>query len=55
LLNALGNDLLRQVALAKMEGHSNEEIGQRFDLALRTVERKLALIRRVWEARTEGT
>jgi DNA-directed RNA polymerase specialized sigma24 family protein len=53
LLDALDDDMLRQVALAKMEGYSNEEIGQRLDLALRTVERKLALIRRIWQSRRE--
>src|SRR5262245_33221336 len=42
LMAALDDDTLRQIAVAKMEGYSNEEISQRFGLALRTVERKLA-------------
>jgi DNA-directed RNA polymerase specialized sigma24 family protein len=41
---------LRAVALDKLEGWSNEEIASRHGLALRTVERKLALIRKIWEA-----
>ena len=43
------DDLLREIARGKMEGCTNEEIAARHSLALRTVERKLALIRRVWE------
>jgi DNA-directed RNA polymerase specialized sigma24 family protein len=49
LLERLGDERLRELALAKMEGYTNEEIAARFDMALRTVERKLGLIRRVWE------
>jgi DNA-directed RNA polymerase specialized sigma24 family protein len=49
LLGALDSDILRAVALDKMEGFNNEEIATRRSLALRTVERKLALIRRIWE------
>lgn len=48
LLDALGDDVLRRVAVAKMEGYRNEEISDRLGLAVRTVERKLALIRRIW-------
>jgi DNA-directed RNA polymerase specialized sigma24 family protein len=54
LLDALGDEVLRRVALAKLEGHSNEEIGRRLGIAMRTVERKLGLIRQVWEGRQEG-
>ena len=39
---------LQQVALAKMEGFSNEEIAAKLDCSLRTVERRLHLIRSVW-------
>lgn len=49
LLATLDNETLRQLALDKMEGYSNEEIAKRRSLALRTVERKLGLIRRLWE------
>ncbi len=50
LLQALGDESLRSIALLKMEGCSNEEIAQRNGSGLRTVERKLSLIRRIWKA-----
>jgi DNA-directed RNA polymerase specialized sigma24 family protein len=50
LLAQLDEPSLRAVALAKMEGWSNEEVAARHGLALRTVERKLALIRKIWES-----
>jgi DNA-directed RNA polymerase specialized sigma24 family protein len=49
LLDRLGDEGLRAVAVCKMEGHSNEEVADRLGCALRTVERKLALIRDFWE------
>jgi DNA-directed RNA polymerase specialized sigma24 family protein len=48
LLAALGDDLLRRIALAKLEGYSNEEIAAQLDCVPRTVERKLARIREIW-------
>lgn len=39
---------LTQFAVAKLEGFSNQEIAENFGVALRTVERKLHLIRRMW-------
>jgi RNA polymerase sigma factor (sigma-70 family) len=39
---------LRQYALAKLEGYTNQEIAEMFGVALRSVERKLHLIRRTW-------
>jgi DNA-directed RNA polymerase specialized sigma24 family protein len=55
LLEKLGDPQLRQVAVAKMEGFSNQEIAQRLDCALRTVERRLKLIRDEWkEDNTSG-
>jgi DNA-directed RNA polymerase specialized sigma24 family protein len=41
LLALLGDDALRDVALAKMEGYTNKEIGERLKLAEPTIERKL--------------
>ncbi len=49
LLCRLGDDTLRSVALWKMEGYTNEEIAVRLGCVLRTVERKLRLIREIWE------
>jgi DNA-directed RNA polymerase specialized sigma24 family protein len=40
---------LRQIALDKMEGFTNPEIAKRQGCAVRTVERRLHLIRRTWE------
>jgi RNA polymerase sigma factor (sigma-70 family) len=37
-----------QYALAKLEGYTNREIAEKFGVALRSVERKLHLIRRLW-------
>lgn len=44
---------LRAVALAKMDGCTNEEIVSRLDLTRRTVERKLGAIRALWTKETE--
>ncbi len=48
LLDRLEPDL-QQLAIAKMEGYSNEEIAQQTRRSVRTVERRLQLIRRKWE------
>jgi RNA polymerase sigma factor (sigma-70 family) len=49
LLDLLGTDELRQVALWKMEGYTSKEIADKFPCTPRTVERKLELIRDIWE------
>jgi DNA-directed RNA polymerase specialized sigma24 family protein len=51
LLDQLGDQELRQIALAKLAGDTNEEIAARLDYALATVERRLRLIRTIWEER----
>jgi DNA-directed RNA polymerase specialized sigma24 family protein len=38
----------REVALLKLEGCTNEEVAARLNCGIRTVERRLELIRRVW-------
>ena len=48
LLGRLADDQLRQIALDKLDGYSNEEIAQRIGRALTTVERRLRLIRKTW-------
>jgi DNA-directed RNA polymerase specialized sigma24 family protein len=48
LLDRLGDDELRAVALAKMEGYTNEEIAERQGCVIRTVERRLRTIRALW-------
>jgi DNA-directed RNA polymerase specialized sigma24 family protein len=50
LLVALGDEGLRAVAVAKMEGFTNVEIADRLGCVPRTVERRLALIRSLWAA-----
>jgi DNA-directed RNA polymerase specialized sigma24 family protein len=50
LFGSLTDESLRVVALLKLEGHSNEEIARSLDCGLRTVERKLEVIRKRWEA-----
>jgi DNA-directed RNA polymerase specialized sigma24 family protein len=49
LMSLLDDDRLREIAQSKLEGHTNEEIGQRLGLACRSIERKLQRIRQVWE------
>ncbi len=48
LLDLLGDNKLRQVALWKMEGYTNDEIAHKFGCAVRTVERRLRVIRSLW-------
>ncbi len=47
-LQGLPDESLRQVALLKMEGYLNEEIATRLACGLRTVTRKLEVIRKAW-------
>lgn len=49
LLDLLGDESLRCVALWRMESYTVEEIADRLDCVPRTVERKLRVIRRLWE------
>jgi RNA polymerase sigma factor (sigma-70 family) len=49
LLEILGNAELRTIALSKMEGATTEEIARELSCAPRTVERKLRLIRSLWD------
>jgi DNA-directed RNA polymerase specialized sigma24 family protein len=49
LLDLLGDDDLRAVALQKMDGYTVDEIAVNLGCAPRTVARKLGLIRGLWE------
>ncbi len=49
LHDRLGEAELRSIALWKLEGYTNEEIAQKLDCVPRTVERKLARIRNLWD------
>ena len=49
LLECLDSPDLRTVAMRKVEGYGNEEIAAQLGCGLRTVERRLRLIRGIWE------
>jgi DNA-directed RNA polymerase specialized sigma24 family protein len=49
LLSRLPDDGLRQVAHWKMEGFTNDEIATKQGCAPRTIERRLSLIRSIWD------
>jgi DNA-directed RNA polymerase specialized sigma24 family protein len=48
LLASLSNQILREVALMKLEGFTHDEIAERMGFSLRSVARKVDLIRRKW-------
>jgi DNA-directed RNA polymerase specialized sigma24 family protein len=52
LLDDLGDAELRSIALAKMEGYTTEEIAGQLGCVPRTVERKLRVIRALWQQET---
>ena len=49
LFERLDDPELQEIAKRKMEGYTNEEIAAGLKRALRTVERKLQMIRQIWE------
>ena len=53
LLDSLPDPELRQIALWKVEGYTNEEIAARLDCVPRTIERKLSRIRLLWKHELE--
>lgn len=50
LIDRLGDDVLRRIAVWKMEGFTNREVGERLGCAERTVANKLELIRKILRA-----
>jgi DNA-directed RNA polymerase specialized sigma24 family protein len=50
LLDRLGDDQLRRIALERMEGYTSDEIAERLGCARRTVARRLDLIRQLWSS-----
>ena len=48
LLVALPDDNYREIALMRLAGFSNSEIGIKLECSTRTIDRKLLAIRRVW-------
>ncbi len=49
LLDVLGNPTLKQVAVWRMEGYAFSEIAQRLRCSVRSVDRKLSVIREIWQ------
>jgi RNA polymerase sigma factor (sigma-70 family) len=54
LLDLLDVPELRQIALWKVEGYTNEEIAARLDCVPRTIERKVSRIRVLWKHELKG-
>jgi DNA-directed RNA polymerase specialized sigma24 family protein len=54
LLASLGDKELEQVAVWKMEGYTNTEIATKLGRSLRSVNRKIRVIRRLWEREMEA-
>lgn len=48
-LEQLDDDMLKEIAVLKLQDHTNAEIAERFGVVPRTVERKLQVIRTIWE------
>lgn len=51
LMDILDDDNLRTIAILRIEGHSVDEIAGRIGCAKRTVERRLNLIREIWQSK----
>ncbi len=49
LIDSLGDPTLKSVALRRLQGHTSAEIGTELGTSTRTVDRKLRLIRAIWE------
>jgi DNA-directed RNA polymerase specialized sigma24 family protein len=54
LLAKLEDPTLRTIALRKLEGHTSEEIATEFGTSTRTIDRKLYLIRMIWQEEHPG-
>ena len=52
LLSLLPDDAMRKLVLLKVEGYSNKEAAAALQCGLRTIERRLGLIRGIWEAKS---
>jgi len=54
LLETLDDQLLRKVAILRLEGYTNKDIAKQLGIALRAVERKLQLIRQRWHQESQS-
>lgn len=48
ILDKLSDDVLKQIAVYKIQGYTHDEIGDLLDISPATVTRKVRLIRKVW-------
>ena len=48
MLDSLGDETLREIAILKLEGYTNDEIATKRSTSLRSIERKLQMIREKW-------
>jgi RNA polymerase sigma factor (sigma-70 family) len=54
LLSRLNDETLRIIALRKLDGHDTESIAVELGISRRSVDRKLNLIRKIWEEEAPG-
>jgi RNA polymerase sigma factor (sigma-70 family) len=49
-IDNLNDDVLREIVMYRFEGFTDTEIAEKTSLSVRTIQRKLALIRRMWQS-----
>ena len=52
-LDATGDPKLREIAIRRLEGASNEEIAHQLECTVRSVQRKLQILEKLWTERDE--
>lgn len=55
LLDRLPDQVCRDIAQLKLEGYTDDEIGQRLDCSRSTIQRRLRMVRRIWSEEGSGT
>lgn len=53
LLGSLPSEPLQELAIAKMEGYTNSDLATRFECSERTIERRIRLIRKTLQAKSD--
>lgn len=51
LIQSLEDETLKKIVLLTLEGYTNSEIAEKLGVVRRTIERKLKIVREIWEAR----
>ncbi len=54
LIEALDDAELEKIALWKLAGHTNDEIARKLNCTRVTIQRRLRLVRKIWDAETDG-